>query len=640
MTPAEYILDDRFETICMSVAIGDSKPELIDGPAVPRFLDSLRDGLPQITTVTYNALFDNAILAWRYGFVPGRLVDGLGMARALLGHSLRSLSLANVAEHLGCGKKGEEINQVIGMHRADIIKDRDLWDRFGAYCLNDTTMLREIFIQLHAEFPKEEYAVMDSVLRCCIQPTFHCDVLLLKTHLQNICDEKARLCAVVGAGKEEISGNRSFIDLLEAQGVTVEQKAGKRGPIPAIAKTDKFMNDLLEDERPEVQCLAAARLGVKSTLEERRSERLISIASLPWPTGANLMPIPLRFSGAHTWRLSGDWKINMQNLPSARMGEPVLRKSLMAPPGHKIVVGDLAQIEARLVAWLCGCELLTTEFKEERDPYSQLASQIFGTAVDKTTMDGVARHIGKAGILGCGYGMGPNKFYEAVLRQGRSMLDANQYKTLTRIWSPALATAAVYAYRNRYYQVRDMWATLESALRTAWLGKVAPRVVGPVSVGHSGAGNDGYGYVRGPGGREMRYNAPGPVGNRTINSWDRPDDLSFLKGRGEVKEDRGGELHFYPGGVYSKIYGAALLENIIQFLARVVMFDIAMRLKQQENLRFIHQVHDELVFCVLDEDVDDVKATLQREMRQPPAWCADLPLDCDVGFGQRYGDCK
>lgn len=612
MTPAEYILDDQFETICMGVAIGDSKPELIDGPAVPRFLDSLRDGLPQITTVTYNALFDNAILAWRYGFVPGRLVDGLGMARALLGHSLRSLSLANVAEHLGCGKKGEEINQVIGMHRADIIKDRDLWDRFGTYCLNDTTMLRDIFVKLHQEFPREEYAVMDSVLRCCIEPTFHCDVQLLEGHLRTIRNTKDQLCAAVGADKETISGNKSFLALLEAQGVTVEQKAGKRGPIPAIAKTDKFMQDLLEDDRVEVQCLATARLGVKSTLEEKRSERLIAISSLPWPSEASMMPIPLRYCGAHTWRLSGDWKINMQNLPSARMGDPVLRKSLMAPPGHTIVVGDLAQIEARLVAWFCGCDLLLTEFKEERDPYSQLASQIFGTAVDRTSMDGVARHIGKAGILGCGYGMGPNKFYEAVLRQGRSMFKPKQMDKLNGIWNQELAETSVYTYRSRYYQVRDMWSTLDSALTTAWLGKVAPRVVGPVSVGYGGAGDDCYGYIRGPGGREIRYYAP------------------------MVKD---GELWYFHGGVPHKIYGAALLENIIQFLARIVMFDIAMRLKGR-GLRFIHQVHDELVFCVPNSNVEWAEQALNIEMRKPPAWCADLPLDCDVGSGQRYGDCK
>ena len=45
--------------------------------------------------------------------------------------------------------------------------------------------------------------------------------------------------------------------------------------------------------------LAAARLGVKSTIEESRTERLLSIAS------RGLMPIPLRYYAAHTGRWGG-----------------------------------------------------------------------------------------------------------------------------------------------------------------------------------------------------------------------------------------------------------------------------------------------------------------------------------------------
>ena len=609
MTPAEYILDPRFEAICMGVAQNGDAPILIDGPQIADYLAALPSN---VTTVTYNALFDNAILAWRYNFVPARMVDGLGMARALLGTRLRKLGLADVAEHLGIGRKGDEIHNVIGMHREDIKRDQDLWDRFGAYCLNDTALLRSILDTLHDEFPAEEYDVMDAVLRACIEPVFHCDVALLREHLGKIRAEKAALCAAVGAHKDAISGNGSFLQLLKNADVEIEYKQGKNGPIPAIAKTDKFMTDLLEDERTEVQCLAAARLGVKSTLEEKRSERLISIASLPWPSTHPMMPIPLRYSGAHTWRLSGDWKINMQNLPSARMGDPILRKSLVASPGTKIVVGDLAQIEARLVAWFCGCEKLLTEFRTKTDPYSQLAADIFDQPVNKTTMQGVARHIGKAGILGCGYGMGKDKFYASVLRSGRSMLNAQQMEMLTNVWTPELAEKSVYAYRERYSEVPRMWGKLDRALHTAWLGKIhaADWVSGPVRVFN----RDGCGVVKGPGGREIRY--PGAM-------------------LGD-----GGELWWYDGGVVpKKIYGASCLENIIQFLARVVMFDIAMRLKDR-GLRFIHQVHDELVFCVPDQDVALAVDDIKNEMKLPPAWCRDLPLDCDVGYGQRYGDCK
>jgi DNA polymerase len=607
LTPAEYILDPRFECICLGVAKNAEEPFLVDGPDVASFLHSIH--ARSTTTVTYNALFDNAILAWRFGFVPGRMVDGLGLARALLSHRLRRLGLKDVAEHLGLGEKGDEIHEVVGMHRADIVQNRDLWRRFGAYCLKDTTLLRSIFERLHPEFPKDEYAVMDAVLRCCIEPTFHCDVPLLQQHLSDIRDEKVRLCAAVQADKDEISGNKSFIALLQAQGVWIKTKEGKRGPIPAIAKTDAFMAELLEDDNEVVQCLAAARLGIKSTLEEKRSERLIAISSLPWPAGANLIPIPLRFSGAHTWRLSGDWKINMQNLPSARTGDPVLRKSLLAPEGSKIIVGDLAQIEARLVAWFCGSKLLLDEFAQKKDPYAQLAGQIFGIEVDKATMDGVARHIGKAGILGCGYGMGASKFYESVLRQGRSMLTPPQFEVLRGIWTEQLADASVQTYRRRYFDVRSMWFNLDAALENAWLGKTASRKIGVIEIGYK----DEHGYVRGPSGREIRYHAP------------------------TIKD---GELWYFAGGVPHKIYGASLLENIIQFLARIVMFEIAMRLKDHYGLRFIHQVHDELVFCVEDRYVILASDIIRQEMKRPPAWCQSLPLDCDVGSGQRYGDCK
>ena len=105
-----------------------------------------------------------------------------------------------------------------------------------------------------------------------------------------------------------------FRELLEACGVEIEMKQSPSHPdklIPAFAKTDDFMEQLLNHEDPEVQALAAARLGHKSTLEETRGERMLSIANLPWMDFLgqhNLMPIPLRYSAAHTHRLGGDGK--------------------------------------------------------------------------------------------------------------------------------------------------------------------------------------------------------------------------------------------------------------------------------------------------------------------------------------------
>lgn len=54
----------------------------------------------------------------------------------------------------------------------------------------------------------------------------------------------------------------------------------------------------------------SARLGVKTTIEETRTERFISIGK------RGNLPVPLRYYAAHTGRWGGTDKINLQNLPS------------------------------------------------------------------------------------------------------------------------------------------------------------------------------------------------------------------------------------------------------------------------------------------------------------------------------------
>ena len=61
MTPAEYVLDPRFETIMVAVKADDGPHEVIDGPEFPAWLAQFDP--KEAATVTFNALFDNAILA-------------------------------------------------------------------------------------------------------------------------------------------------------------------------------------------------------------------------------------------------------------------------------------------------------------------------------------------------------------------------------------------------------------------------------------------------------------------------------------------------------------------------------------------------------------------------------------------------
>src|SRR5208283_4963492 len=246
MTPAEYILDPRFETICVAVQIDDGPVELIDGPDFREWIS--QHDPKECTVVTYNALFDMCILAWHYAFVPARMVDALGMARALLGHKLRGLSLEKVAEHFKLPPKGDAILKVIGLRRADILNQWDLWGQFVEYAKHDVVLLRAIFDKLAPSFPPSEFRIMDLVLRAAVEPMFRIDMIMLTQHLADVRAEKAAVIATTGATAVELRGVSSFVALLEAEGVEIDYKEGKSSPIPALAKTDDFMNSLLEDD--------------------------------------------------------------------------------------------------------------------------------------------------------------------------------------------------------------------------------------------------------------------------------------------------------------------------------------------------------------------------------------------------------
>ena len=605
LTPAEYVLNDQFELICCAATVDFGEPIFIDGPDFPAWLSQFDP--KETITLCYNALFDNVILAWRYNYIPARMVDGLGLARVLLGHKLPRLGLEFVAEHLGVGKKGDTIHTVIGMHRADIMAQPALWRSFQEYNKQDVVLLNGIFKILAPQYPKAEWRIMDLVLRCCVEPVFEADIDLLNQHLNTVIAEKDELLASVGLGRTvdgkmpaELMTTEGFRTLLEQQGITVETKITATGnEIPALAKSDDFMAELAEHPDPYVQALAAARLGAKSTLEESRCRRLISIASLPWPNGKPMLPIPLRLGGAHTQRLSGDWKINMQNLPAGRGGKSsALRHALKAPEGYTVIVSDLGQIEARLTAWFCRGTVLMDAFRNNKDPYVLLACEIFARMVTKA--DKLERFVGKSGILGLGFGLGKANFYIKTGAGARAQgLDLGEF------WTQTLADRTVATYRRINKEIPQMWDLLGQILRTAWLGRSAPITLGPLEIGQ--------GYVRGPGGLEMCYD--------------------------ECEQDASGEFWFKYGKRKKKLYGAAFLENIIQFLARIIQMNAALRLDSL-GLRMRHTVHDELIMIVRDEDVEHASQMIHQEMTRAPSWAPDLPLTADVGVGKSYGSAK
>lgn len=267
----------------------------------------------------------------------------------------------------------------------------------------------------------------------------------------------------------------------------------------------------------------------------------------------------------------------------------------------KVIVTDLGQIECRLSAYVCDERTLLREFAENLDPYAKLATAIFGFEVNRKVHipEGF---IGKTGILGLGYGAGADKFYNmVVLMATAGGID------LGTMWTPEVAKRAVNTYRTKYRGIpNNGWYKLDSILATAWIGKSAPVRFGPVEIGH--------GYVKGPNGLCMFYANP------------RQDPVT-------------GEYMFTYGREQHKIYGAKFLENIIQFLSRIVVMEAAVRISAR-GYNFVLQAHDELVYIVPDAEVEKAKAIIHEEMVRVPVWAPGLPLKADISHGQSYGEAK
>jgi len=439
MSTEAYIRDPRFEVIGVGVKVNDNPTDWYSGEEPGRFLKSLDYSKRAI--LCHNTAFDGAILHWHFGIRPRLWLDTLSMARPFHRVTVGG-SLAKLAEHYKLGVKGNEVIHALGKRRRDF--EQAELARYGMYCVNDVDLTKALFDKLKIRFPVDELFVIDQVLRMFIEPSIELDVPLLKTHLAEVREGKEKLLAGIEVEASDVMSNPKFAAALQRLGVAPPTKisltTGKE--TWAFAKTDSGMTDLLEHPDERVQAMAAARLGVKSTLEETRTESFIGVAK------RGRLPILLNYYGAHTGRLSGGDGANLQNLPSR--GNTTIRRALKAPEGHLLISCDSSQIEARLVAWLAGQDDLVTSFREGRDVYCEFASEIYGRPITKA--DKVERFVGKVAILSLGYGAGAAKFRDMLRIQAKIEIDEQEAERIVRL------------YRTKNFRISQLWNRCGHAL--------------------------------------------------------------------------------------------------------------------------------------------------------------------------------
>jgi DNA polymerase I-like protein with 3'-5' exonuclease and polymerase domains len=587
ITTEEYVRSKQFETIGVAVKVNGGKTEWYSGTKeqIKFWLGKFK--WHESVALAHNAMFDMAILNWQFGYKPKKIADTLSMARAIHGTEVGG-SLGVLVQHYQLGEKGTEVVNALGKRRADFT-DEEL-ARYASYCINDVDLTYELFKCLAGDFPIPELELIDLTIRMFTEPVLKLDKTVLANHLVEIRSSKDMLLRNITENKEELMSNPKFAEILRKCGVEPPMKISPttNKDTYAFSKTDEEFKALLEHENVNVQAVVAARLGMRSTIEETRTERFIEIGQ------RGLLPIPLRYYAAHTGRWGGDDKVNMQNLPRSSP----LKNAIVAPDGYFIVDSDSSQIEARTLAWLAEQNDLVEAFDKGEDVYKIMASAIYGKPQEEITKD--ERFVGKTTILGAGYGMGPVKF-KAQLKTFNVDLSEEECKRIISV------------YRETYPRIPQLWKQASSALlaianeQTAPLGREGALVV------------EGSKGIRLPNGLYIKY----PNLRRWANDQGK-EELVYDTKKGKAV-------------IPNRIYGGKVIENVCQALARIVIAEQMLMIAKK--YRVVMTVHDAIACLVPESEKETGREFVELCMRIRPKWALDLPLNCETGVGANYGAC-
>lgn len=278
-----------------------------------------------------------------------------------------------------------------------------------------------------------------------------------------------------------------------------------------------------------------------------------------------------------------------------------IRGMFIATPGSDLFVTDFSAIEARVVMWLAGerdgLDLFQAQDANPEIPdiYVHMARAIYNKATI-TKANKKERQLGKQTVLGCGFGMGVDKFIETCAKYEIEV-------------DRALAERSVLQYRKVFSHVPQFWYTMEDAARETILSG-QKHTCGAISWFIDGE----FLRMRLPSGRTLAYhrpkvNAEGRITFLAVNS---------ITNKYEVESAWGGKL----------------VENATQAMARDIMVAAMFRLIKHQH-RILFTIHDEVVteFPTMMHKTTESVVNIVREV---PAWASGCPINAECIKTERY----
>ncbi|EEK2576629.1 DNA polymerase [Salmonella enterica subsp. enterica serovar Montevideo] len=650
---------EQAEVMLFAYALDDQPVEVWDlttgQPMPPGLSAALSD--PTVMTVWHNGgMFDSVVLrhALNIDLPPERIHDTMVQA---LAHGLPG-SLSDLCDILGVesdktkDKAGRQLIMLFCKPRPKNSKIRratrsthpEEWKRFVSYAGSDISAMREIYRKIPRwNFTPEERALW------CLDQRINCRGVCIDTGLAQSA------IAAVEQEQQRLAERTQAMTDNEVQAATqrdamlrhIAAAFGIELPDMQAATLERRIAD--PDTPPALRELLAVRLQSCTTSVSKYKKLINCVSSDGRLRGT------LQFCGASR---TGRWAGRLfqpQNLPRSSLAQPVidsgiealkagcadlvcddimqltssaLRASIIAPPGKKLVISDLSNIEGRMLAWLAGEHWKIAAFRDYDeghgpDLYKLAYARAFHISPDDVTKD--QRQIGKVMELGLGYGGGVAAFVTfaaayaldldalavaalpgippGIRQEARRWYDESvKQKKTYGLSEPVfiVCDSLKRMWRNAHPETVAFWYELAADVKRAINHPGVTVICRKLKIRRDG----GWLRIVLPSGRAVCY-----PGIRLVN-----DEIRYM-----------GINPYSRKWQRLRTYGGRLVENVCQAAARDVLAG-NMPLIEDAGYSIVLTVHDEVITEAPDTD-DFNDTALSALLSTNPEWAPDIPLN-------------
>jgi len=368
--------------------------------------------------------------------------------------------------------------------------------------------------------------------------------------------------------------------------------SGQGIPCPkSTSKKDEECSELMSSHPKLNEMLGTMRRLRQSNMMLKKLESMMQRVD----PDTNIMPLDLIYCGApHTRRWSSQG-FNVQNLDKEPVqvgnGETVWTRNWLVPrPGKKFYIIDLAQIEPRCLNWLCQNDEMMEALRNGFSYYEAYCTAARGW---RGAPGSIKAEYGKQKYtllknesLGCGYGMGWEKFISYSAQNGLSVLPEDAKKTIA-------------VFRKNNPKVTAFWEMLDGEITRGIRDKEKHLAIDL------------------PNGEPLHYFNMARTSKGAI---------AFV-----IKGDRSHNSKTY-------LWGGVVTENVCQRMSRDILAGAVLSL-EGDGFPVIFTSHDE---AVLEVDADaankDTEKQIFETFTRTPEWAPGLPLGAEGNWADSY--CK